>query len=164
MYLIRTAFWISVVVLCLPIGADDPADASAAGAAQSDVTASATISAALSTVSDFAGLCDRQPEVCETGSAMWHTFQRKALHGANLIYDWAQGSDSADALGQDVEPQLRESQNDHGAPALPTQLSAGELHTGSIIRLAGGSKKSQNTLKIEDLIPEWKGPGMKTRA
>ena len=166
MYLLRTAFWISVVILCLPIGAEDHTEVNEAGANRADVSASDTIGAALSTVGDLAGLCERQPEVCETGSAVWHTFQRKARYGASLIYDWASSDDETATGAQDPEPQLRESNAAHsdayGSELRATASAPLPEHTGSIIRIAG-STKSQNTLKIEDLIPQWTGPNGKAR-
>ena len=82
MFLIRTAFWLSVIILLLP------AEESSTGpqqAAQANVDATSVISAARSTVSDISGICERSPDVCQTGGAALDTFVKKARYGAGLV-------------------------------------------------------------------------------
>ncbi len=165
MYIIRTAFWLSVVIMLLPADTDTP-ESQVEQSQNEQLSATETIGAALSAAGDIAGLCARQPEVCETGSAAWHTFQSKARYGVELIYDWANGEEAGDEAGEQT--------NAHYNTDLPHAIVVAEntapVHTGSTdqprITPAGGKKdeKSQNTLKIEDLIPQWNGPGANTRA
>jgi len=78
-FLIRTAFWFSLVLLCLPLGSGEPGEGPQIGAIQAFVAASAA-------VGDFAGFCDRQPDVCETGAAAFHTIGVRARQSAEIAY------------------------------------------------------------------------------
>jgi hypothetical protein len=170
MYVIRTAFWLSVVILLLPADTDDHAE-QIEQSQNERVSAGETIGAAISAAGDIAGLCARQPEVCETGSAAWQTFQNKARYGFELLYNWAGGDEPTDEDGEATEGGQTNASNNAGLPrAIVVSENTAPLHTGSadtrrITPAAGGNDaKSQNTLKIEDLIPQWKGPGKNTRA
>lgn len=167
MYIIRTAFWLSVVILLLPADTDAPEN-QAAEVTNEQISATQTLGAALSAAGDIAGLCARQPEVCETGSAAWQTFQNKARYGVELLYDWASGSDED---GEHADEMQTNAQFDARLPnAIVVADNTAPIHTGSTdsqrVAPAGDKKdaKSQNTLKIEDLIPHWMGPGKSTRA
>ena len=61
-FLIRTAFWLSIVIMLLPTPQSMKAPESNVGATQA-------ISAASATVSDVRQFCARQPDACEVGSA-----------------------------------------------------------------------------------------------
>ena len=169
MYIIRTAFWLSVVILLLPADVGDQAQGNEPSA-NAQVSATDTIGAALSAAGDIAGLCSRQPDVCETGSAAWQTFQSKARYGAELLYDWAAGEDTpADAAAPDSEvKRMQTSARNGGVTSRIFSMSenTAPIHTGSTMVPANGDKrqKSQNTLGIEDLIPQWEGPSASPKA
>lgn len=78
-FLIRTAFWFSLVLLVLPLGA--------AGDNGHSVGPVQALSAAREAVSDMAGLCERKPDVCETGRAALQTIGVRAREGARLAYE-----------------------------------------------------------------------------
>ncbi len=174
MYIIRTAFWLSAIILLLPAGnetlteQEDRPD-------NTSVSATETIGAAVSAVGDIADLCNRQPAICETGSAAWQVFQSKARYGVSVLYDWAQGEDSSpDALDgpKDVQARAPVKDKNTGTKMAPYKVSfaADPITTGSMavarpyIVVAAKKQKSQNTLKLEDLIPQWKGPRTTARA
>ena len=92
MFLIRTAFWLSIIVLLIPIGDAQRSD----GDAATDLSAGEAITAARSTVSDLAGFCDRNPETCETGSEALQVFSHKAQHGAKMLYEYLAELDLGD--------------------------------------------------------------------
>lgn len=102
-FLIRTAFWFSLVLLFLPIWpADESTDAQPVGAIRA-------ISAAQQAVSDISGICDRKPEVCETGREAAHTISVRAAEGARLALDMiedqkARAPEEIDAEGFRVTP------------------------------------------------------------
>lgn len=174
MYIIRTAFWISAIILLLPAGNETlPEQEDHPG--KTAVSATETIGAAVSAVGDIADLCNRQPAICETGSAAWQVFQSKARYGVSVLYDWAQGEDSpADAVDGTKDIQVRAPTKDKGdgTNQAPYKISfaADPFTTGSTavarpyIVVAAKKQKSQNTLKLEDLIPQWKGPRATVRA
>ena len=102
MFLIRTAFWLSLVILLIPTGESDSV-MSGTGDSASNVSAFEAISAAQTTVSDLAGFCGRNPETCETGSAAFKLFGKKAAHGAQMVYEYiaeagAEGLSPSEAL------------------------------------------------------------------
>ncbi|MGI9415813.1 MAG: DUF5330 domain-containing protein [Hyphomicrobiales bacterium] len=175
MYIIRTAFWLAVIVFLLPIGDEGSDRAQPADTEHSSLSASDALGAAVSTVEDVASLCARKPHICEAGSAAWQTFERKARYSVRTIYRWAHGDEKA--AEEDLAPQApaRNSEDSSaGLIDLTTEFQVSDnaepLHTGSTETNApsgasnAGQPDSQNTLTIEDLIPEWSGPGRKARA
>jgi hypothetical protein len=80
-FLIRTAFWLSIVVMLLPTPPSMKTPDSNIGAGQA-------ISAASATVSDMRQFCSRQPEACEVGSAALTQFGYKAQASAKWLYDF----------------------------------------------------------------------------
>ena len=82
MFIIRTAFWLSLVILCLPVGSNDnnPSE-SVAGAAEA-------MSVARSAVGDFSKFCERNPGACDTGNLVVSSFGQKARYGAQIVYQY----------------------------------------------------------------------------
>jgi hypothetical protein len=77
-FLIRMAFWFSLVLLALPFDkAPDASDEPSVGPIQALV-------AAREAVGDISGLCERKPEVCETGVSAMHTVTTRAIRTAKL--------------------------------------------------------------------------------
>jgi hypothetical protein len=82
-FLIKAAFWLTIVVLFLPADAGKQRDASRA-----QVGAIEAFGAAQAAVEDASGFCSRQPDACETGTQAFQTFGEKAQHGAKLLYEF----------------------------------------------------------------------------
>jgi hypothetical protein len=79
-FLIRMAFWFSLVLLVLPLDVGtDPQN----GESVSPIQA---FFAAREAVGDVAAICERKPEVCETGKAALHTIGARAREGARIAY------------------------------------------------------------------------------
>ena len=78
MFLLRTAFWLSVVVLLLPADKES-------GEPAPRVTAFEAIVATQAAVADMSQFCTRQPDVCETGGAAFHVFADKVKTGVGMI-------------------------------------------------------------------------------
>lgn len=93
MFLLRTAFWLSLVILLLPTGQHAGEDADTAQ--NPGVTASDAFDVARSAYSDLSGFCDRNPQTCETGSAALRTFGQKAQYGARMVYEYLAEFDTA---------------------------------------------------------------------
>jgi hypothetical protein len=102
------------------------------------------LSSASSAVSDMAGFCGRQPEVCTTATYLAGKLEAKAKYSVKLLYEWANESTSGPAI----------------APAPQEASKSDLLITGTVLAKAETRTppKSQSTLGIEDLIPEWRGP------
>src|SRR5712691_4556846 len=83
-FLIRMAFWLSVVLVLLPTGGSKPT-ASAPG---SEIGAIEAVSAASATVSDMGQFCARQPEACAVGSQAAVALGHRAQAGAKMVYEF----------------------------------------------------------------------------
>ena len=77
-FLLRVAFWLSLVITLLPT----------APSQQSPVKATDASSAASATVSDVRQFCVRQPGACATGSQLIVQFGHKAQASAKLLYQF----------------------------------------------------------------------------
>lgn len=78
MFLIRMAFWFSLVLLLMPL---DPAGSS------SGVSPLQAFFAAQEAINDAAGICERKPDVCETGKAAMQTIGVRAREGARIAME-----------------------------------------------------------------------------
>lgn len=76
-FLIRAAFWFSLVLLALPLNGPDEADRQNVGPLQA-------LLAAKEAVGDLAGICERKPDVCETGKSAMHTIGVRAKETAKI--------------------------------------------------------------------------------
>lgn len=79
-FLFRMGFWFALVMLILPFnfGQDD------SGAKVSPIE---TFFAARDAVGDIAGICERQPAVCETGQSALQTIGVRARESARIAYE-----------------------------------------------------------------------------
>ncbi|MEP2300360.1 MAG: DUF5330 domain-containing protein [Hyphomicrobiales bacterium] len=81
MFLIRTVFWVSLIVLILPI------DKSKTDATVTQVVSTAgAIEIASGAISDLASFCGRNPETCEKGRDFANAFGVKAVYASGLLY------------------------------------------------------------------------------
>lgn len=138
MKLIKMAFALSVVAFLMPTPPEpavpDPQPATAEAGVSGDL-----IGAAAETVEDVSHFCTRRAAVCETARHLLHRFEAKAKYGVRLLYEWANESTTDDPMPYPYRDQAGLSD-----PA---------------IELAGSNQPAaQNTLSIDDLIPEWRGP------
>ena len=104
-FLLRVAFWLSVVIMFIPA---DPQT----GAEAPRVTLVSALVAARATVADLSGFCDRNPDVCVTGNAAVRLFSDKAQNGVKMLYRYLDGSkntaaDRGTLKQEDVEPAWR---------------------------------------------------------
>jgi len=153
MFLFRTLFWLSVVVLLLP--ADKAGEAKPeATVGRPAVSTVDALYAARDTMHDMTRFCDRNPMVCDTGNKAFGLFAEKAKSGARMLYDWA----AQNAAGEAIE--------------LPKEVDAGyrkmsaadaNIITGSTGSTKASSGGSQNTLRPQDLVPVWGGPAVRGR-
>ncbi len=73
MFLIRTAFWLSLFILLLPTDEQDKR---------------VVYSNAEAVVSDLHTFCTRNPDVCEASKSAAHTFSLKAKFAAKMLMDF----------------------------------------------------------------------------
>lgn len=104
MFLIRTAFWLTLVILLLPTNAED----------QRQVYGSAEAA-----VKDMRSFCTRNPEVCTKSRDAFDVFSQKAQFGAQMLMNFvteaaSQGpseSEDADSARRFPAFYSKESQN-----------------------------------------------------
>jgi len=77
-FLIRMAFWFSLVLLALPL---DPVGGA------SGVSPIQAFFAARAAVDDISGICERQPDVCDVGRAAMQTIGVRAKESARIAYE-----------------------------------------------------------------------------
>lgn len=80
-FLIRAAFWLSIVIILLPTGSQQPKSTPTIETAEA-------VSAASAAVSDMRKFCARQPDACSVGSQAAVAFGYKAQAGAKMLYDF----------------------------------------------------------------------------
>jgi hypothetical protein len=92
-FLIRMAFWFSLVLLALPltVGPDE--------SGRESVGPTQALFAAREAVGDIAGICERKPDVCETGKSAMHTITARAKETAKIA---AAMLDDKSAAGPDT--------------------------------------------------------------
>jgi hypothetical protein len=80
-FLLRMAFWLTVVCVLLPSGNNN-----ASPDAQIDATQAASLATAA--VSDVRGFCDRQPDACQVGGKVAVAIGHKAEAGARTLIEF----------------------------------------------------------------------------
>lgn len=129
MFLIRTAFWLMIIVLLLPT--DDQQRSEVYGTAQA-------------AVNDVATFCDRNPETCARGKDAFAVFVQKAEFGARMLMDLIQERTGG---GSDGSTDLPQAEDMHSSEA------------GSLVAPASFDPNgSQDTLNPEDREEAWSGP------
>jgi hypothetical protein len=119
-FLIRMAFWFSLVLLALPL---DPGGADGS----QGVNPIQAFFAAREAVDDVAGICERKPDVCEVGRAAMHTIGVRAKEGARIAFEMLEGNGVSKPVPPDEVGALTASE-DSTRPAAPTDDNA----TGSV--------------------------------
>jgi hypothetical protein len=127
-FLLRMAFWLTVVCVLLP----GSGNKSNSPEAQIDATQAASLAGAA--VSDVRGFCDRQPDACVVGGKVAVAIGHKAEAGARTIYEF-------------VTAKL----NEKSAPA---DRAAAKLIPAS----SASQKTASGTLTSGDMAPAWHAP------
>jgi hypothetical protein len=134
-FLLRMAFWLSVVLVLLPSGGSQQHTATAPSA---ELGAMETISAASATVSDMRQFCTRQPEACAIGSQAAAAIGQRAQAGVKMVYDFI------------------------SERAAPRETGSVTTRPRQVAAQARPAARSQDTLTAADLAPAWRGPRRET--
>jgi hypothetical protein len=129
LFLIRTAFWLLIIIVLLPTD----------GKQQSQVYGTAQ-----ATVQDVAGFCDRNPETCTTGRDAFDVLVSKAQFGASMLMNFFKQQTGGDVQGG--VPAEDTSSEERASEELP--YLAAEPATWN---------ESQDTLNLEDREVAWGG-------
>jgi hypothetical protein len=87
MFLIRTAFWLMIVILLLPT--DSKQQAEVYGTAQA-------------AVKDVTGFCDRNPDACAEGKDVFGIFMQKAEFGFEMLMGFIENKTAPTASDTEV--------------------------------------------------------------
>ncbi len=80
-FLLRTAFWLGLILVLLPSGGSQPVPGS-------KVSAGDAMSAAKAAMSDMRLFCDRQHDACTVGSQAAVAIGHRAQAGAKMLYEF----------------------------------------------------------------------------
>ncbi|MBO6893634.1 MAG: DUF5330 domain-containing protein [Roseibium sp.] len=96
LFLLRTAFWLTLVLALIPLGSDYESKP------EEQVNPVSAFIAAQATVSDIGGFCQRNPQACETGGDAITAIGHRAANGARIVYEYfgAQVQDTSQRPGQ----------------------------------------------------------------
>ena len=141
MRIIRTILVLSGITVFMPSPPDDSNKVVPSG----NTADAGYFEVATSTFSDLASFCERQPGVCETAGFVAHKLELKAKYGARLIYEWANEANPTPATA--LQPDIAQGSD-------PIETGSTKLTSATQTAPA-----SQSTLRLEDLIPVWRGPG-----
>ena len=140
------------------------------------------ISGAIGAFTDVASFCVRQPQTCEAMGDIATIAEAKAKYSFRLAYEWANGAATGaaedtqqlkgtvpvSAPGDDIQlapPRGADQPTDAGLSDLLKSSSATDpITTNSTTQLAAGPDTGTNTLKIDDLVPEWRGPDVQKQS
>lgn len=96
MFLLRSAFWLTLVVMLIP------ADPSTGEAPR--ITIINAVNALQATVADISGFCGRNPDVCVTGAAAVDLVSEKAGTGVDMVQRLLGGASERDSVPIDLAP------------------------------------------------------------
>ena len=137
MFLMRTAFWVSVALALLPSFVSGQSKTVPANVGTSEAA-----TAASATFADLSHFCDRRPEACAAGAQLASAFGQRAQAGAKIMYEFV-----GDRLAKQEHPQEHPAAGTPVATNLPTETPAADT-----------AKGSQQTLTSADITPAWRGP------
>lgn len=134
MRIFKFAFWLSAVVIFLPASNDNEPVAAGLNKTGAMQDVSTIAMTAISKTGGLTEFCSHQPELCSTAG---NTAVKLAINGLNLA---GSGAEAA--------------------------LAASPIDISKATKILAGSKSgaSSNTLKLEDLIPDWKPPTKPSRS
>ncbi len=141
-FLLRTAFWISLLLLVLPFGGDLKGEGPNAQD-RASIDALSAVAAAGATISDVGGFCARQPDACAVGGQALKVVGEKARIGASALQDY---------FAKDAEP---------AAGRTATAKPVSEGGTSAVNKLAPKAVSTtggRQTLTPSDRKPGWRSP------
>jgi len=142
-FLLRMAFWLSVVLVLLPSGGPRQS----ASTPSAEIGAADAVSAASATIDDMRHFCTRQPEACAIGSQAAVAFGQRAQAGAKMVYDLVNERTAPRVTGSIADKASR--------PETPVAKVASEKSAGD---KTARDKSVHDTLTASDTAPAWRGP------
>jgi len=141
-FLLRLAFWLTVILAVLPVFVTHDSAPSSNGAAK--FSTGDAVSAATAAVADLSQFCSRRPEACEAGMQAAAAVGASAQTGVKILYDYIQNKTAADA-----EPAISRT-----GSVSPRKIA--QAKPAAKVSPAAGPQ--QDTLSTSDLAPAWHVP------
>ena len=110
-FLLRMAFWLTVILALLPSAGVQPTP-------KVNVSAIEAVSAAKATVTDVGSFCERQADACNVGSQAAVAIGNRAQAGAKMLYEFLN-----EHLGS------HDAETANGASAVPLPVARPSQHT-----------------------------------
>jgi uncharacterized protein DUF5330 len=120
-FLLRMAFWLTVILVLLPSSGSQPAP-------KVDVSATDAMSAAGATVADMKQFCGRQSEACAVGSQVAVALGHRAQAGAKMLYEFLN-----ERLGPNDTGALTKTAGGKAVPLPPTRPSQHTLTPADLV-------------------------------
>lgn len=141
MFLLRTTFWVSVMLALLPSFVSGQATTNAP-----EVGTSEAVTAASATFADLSRFCERRADACAAGAQLATAFGQRAQAGAKIVYEF-------------VTDRFAKQEHAKQEPAKPDHLAAGNpVAPVTEAPAVKSAKASQQTLTTADTGPAWRGP------
>jgi hypothetical protein len=131
-FLLRVAFWLTIVLVLLPSGKPE------GGSHGANVGTTEAVVAASAAVSDMSGFCERQRDACEVGTQAAAVIGQRAQAGARMVYDF-------------ISERMAKDHDARGATGSVTAKRTLGAHKTTALA------DSQTTLTSADLAPGWQG-------
>jgi hypothetical protein len=90
MFLVKAAFWLTIVLLLLPADPESGEPAPRVNMIEAAVAAG-------SAIRDISRLCERQPDACETGGHALKALGQKLRYGSELVQRYFNSDDAPEA-------------------------------------------------------------------
>ncbi len=132
MFLIRTAFWLLILVLLLPTDQDQ----------QNQIYGTAQAA-----VNDVVSFCERNPQTCATSQDAFAVLVQKAQYGAQMLMELVEGQ--SQSFGDSLP-----------GPAIQADGSVMPVPAAAAPEPAIWGDGSQDTLSPGDREAAWGGPGI----
>jgi hypothetical protein len=131
-FLLRTAFWLTLVLVLIPIGSEKESTP------VETINPVSAYLAAQATVSDIGGFCDRNPLACETGGNALTAIGSRARDGARMVYEYldtqvADRGDSDTLITGSTSVQPTSDQSDTAAAGVLEAMAANAENTDTEI-------------------------------
>lgn len=131
MFLIRTFFWVSLVILLVPVGSNNSAN---------------VVGATKYAFRDMGQFCQRNVDICNISSEAWSSMKYKATYGYNIML----------AVAKDMkESSQRQYKPEFGANSEAWRTGSLKQKSKKSKNIEVSSIDSQNTLNSADMQPEW---------
>jgi hypothetical protein len=114
-FLIRAAFWLSIVVILLPTGSQPNHGP--------NIETAEAVSAAGAAVSDMRQFCARQPDACSVGSQAAVAFGYKAQAGAKMLYEFLTDALAPSETGSVIPASTRNASAKSQDTLMPSDLT-----------------------------------------